>query len=405
MNNATNITCPNCGTHIHIEELLEQDIENRIKADYALKFDQERAKIAQSAKADAEAILKTQITALQAENEARTEQLRILQRTAIEHQQLQLELRDLRESQDLLLEQRLLQEREKLLADARAREQQRFEQAELLALQRHNEEKALQQSIFQSELLKLQSQAQLRERDLQKQLEDTRKAAEEFERKSKQSSQQLQGETLELEVEEYLKQQFVYDRIEAIGKGQSGADCLHIVQRFNQKCGSIYYETKRTKAFSNEWISKLKADIRDKGADVGVIVTETMPKDMVRFGMKDGIWICSFTEFKALCFVLRELVIRVSDAQSAQQNKGDKMALLYDFLTSNEFRAHIEGVLDTFVAMKSDLEKEQRSLQLAWARRDKQLQVVLSSVTSLVGSINGIATNTIAPISHLELPE
>ena len=323
-----NITCPNCGTQIDIEELLEHDIEARLKAEFSQRLENEKHRIALAAKTEAEESLKPQLVALQEENKARTEQLRKLQNAELEQQRLQIQLTELKESQEFLVEQKLIQEREKLLADERVKEQQRLEHAEQRAAQKLNEERLAQQQLLQSEILKVQTQALLRERDLQQQLDATRKAAEELERRAKQGSQQLQGESLELEVEKYLREQFIYDRVDAIAKGQTGADCLHVVHRGDRICGNIYYETKRTKAFSSEWISKLKADLRDKGADIGVIVTETMPKDMQRFGQKEGIWICTFQEFKALCFVLRELILRVSDAQAAQQNKGDKNELV-----------------------------------------------------------------------------
>ena len=165
-------------------------------------------------------------------------------------------------------------------------------------------------------------------------------------------------------IEEWLRDQFPLDTIQEIKKGQRGADCLQIVNNgAHQDCGLIYYESKRTKSFSQRWIDKFKADIREKNADIGVLVTEAMPKGMDRLGLREGIWICSFDEFKGLCTVLRESVIRINDAIGAQENKGDKMNMLYDFLTSNEFRLQIEAIVEGFTQMKSDLEKEKQSMQ------------------------------------------
>src|SRR5690606_27252105 len=146
---------------------------------------------------------------------------------------------------------------------------------------------------------------------------------------------QLQGEVMELAIEEYLSKTFPLDTIDEIKKGATGADCVQIVNtREEQNCGTIYYESKRTKAFQPTWIEKFKNDIRTKKADIGVLVTEVMPSDMDRMGMKEGVWICTFEEFKGLSAVLRQSIIQLNQAVQSQENKGDKMSMLYDFLTS-----------------------------------------------------------------------
>src|SRR5690606_18145341 len=146
-----------------------------------------------------------------------------------------------------------------------------------------------------------------------------------------------------------------------IKKGARGGDCIQIVNtRSRQNCGKIYYESKRTKDFQPTWIEKFKADMREKGADIGVLVTEAMPTDFDRMGLKDGVWICSYEEFKGLCTVLRESVVQLSLAVSSQENKGDKMHMLYDYLTSNTFRMQVEAIVEGFSQMKSDLESEKR---------------------------------------------
>ena len=166
----------------------------------------------------------------------------------------------------------------------------------------------------------------------------------------------------------------------------------------------IYYESKRTKDFQPSWIEKFKADMRDKGADIGVLVTEAMPSDFDRMGMKDGVWICTYEEFKALCAVLRETIIKLSSAISSQENKGDKMSMLYDFLTSNEFRMQIEAIVEGFSAMKTALESEKRSMQRIWKEREKQIDKVVTNTIDMYGSIKGIAGNAIQSVKALELP-
>ncbi len=145
--------------------------------------------------------------------------------------------------------------------------------------------------------------------------------------------------------------------------------------------------------------------MRAKGATFGVLVTDAFPKDMERMGQKDGIWICSFEEFKGLCFVLRESVIQISHAVSTQENKGEKMVMLYDYLTSNEFRLQIEAIVEGFTQMAKDLETEKRAMEQIWKKREKQIQKVLLNTTHMYGSVKGIAGNAIAEIKTLELPE
>lgn len=216
---------------------------------------------------------------------------------------------------------------------------------------------------------------------------------------------QLQGEVQELAIEEWLASHFPLDTIEEIRKGVRGGDCIQTVHTRNQQnCGTIYYESKRTKDFQPSWIEKFKADIRDKGANVGVLVTEVMPSDMERMGLKDGIWICTFDEFKGLCTVLRESIIQLSTALVSQENRGDKMHLLYDFLTSNTFRMQVEAIVEGFSQMKADLESEKRSMQRIWKQREKQIEKVITNTIDMYGSIKGIAGNAVQDVKALELP-
>ena len=227
-----------------------------------------------------------------------------------------------------------------------------------------------------------------------------------MQRKQEQRSMQTQGEVQELAIEEWLAAQFPLDDIQEIKKGERGADCLQVVHtRSRPNCGTIYYESKRTKSFQPTWIEKFKADIQDRNANIGVLVTEVMPPDMDRLGLRDGIWVCSFDEFKGLCTVLRESIVQISSAIVTQENKGDKMGMLYDYLTSNEFQMQIEGIVEGFVQMKSDLESEQRSMRGIWKKREKQIEKVLLNTTGMYGSIKGIAGSAVRAIPLLELPE
>ena len=175
--------------------------------------------------------------------------------------------------------------------------------------------------------------------------------------------------------------------------------------RARQNCGKIYYESKRTKDFQSGWIEKFKADMREKGADVGVLVTEAIPSDMDRMGIRDGVWVCTYEEFKGLCAVLRESVIQVSAALVSQEGKGDKMHMLYDFLTSTTFRMQVEAIVEGFSSMKEALESEKRSMQRIWKEREKQIDKVITNTIDMYGSIKGIAGSAVQSVKALELGE
>jgi hypothetical protein len=258
------------------------------------------------------------------------------------------------------------------------------------------------------ERLKIQRQvdenSELKVKELQKQLNEQKGLAAEMKRKAEQGSMQIQGEVQELAIEEWLEVNFPLDTIEEIKKGARGADCLQIVHTHRQQnCGTIYYESKRTKEFQTTWIEKFKNDIREKNASIGVLVTEAMPSNMPRMGLREGVWVCSFEEFKGLSAVLRETVIKLSEAVASQENKGDKMEMLYSYLTGNEFKLQVEGIVEGFSQMQKDLDSEKRSMARIWKQREKQLQKVLLNTTHMYGSIKGIAGSAVASVALLEL--
>lgn len=263
--------------------------------------------------------------------------------------------------------------------------------------------------LLASEKGKIKKQAdeknELKLKELQKKLDDQIKLTDDMKRKQEQGSMQLQGEVQELAIEDWLLTNFPLDTIEEIKKGATGADCLQIVNtRESQNCGTIYYESKRTKAFSEGWIEKFKNDIQNKGANLGVLVTEVLPKEMDRMGLKDGIWICTFEEFKGLSNVLRQSIIQISNAVVSQENKGDKMVMLYDYLTSNEFKLQIEGIAEGFTQMQIDLVSEKNAMKRLWKKREKQIEKVVSNTLNMHGAIKGIAGNAIQTVQALELP-
>jgi hypothetical protein len=226
-----------------------------------------------------------------------------------------------------------------------------------------------------------------------------------MQRKAEQGSMQLQGEVQELAIEEWLAAAWPLDTIEEIKKGARGGDCIQVINtRRATNCGKIYYESKRTKAFQPAWIEKFKADVREKGANIGVLVTEAMPTDMPQMGQRDGVWICTFADLPSLSAVLRDSLLTIHRALASQENRGDKMSLVYDFVTSDEFRMQVEAIVEGFSQMQDDLETEKRAMARIWKQREKQIEKVLLNTANMYGAIRGIAGSAIASVQRLELP-
>ncbi|NOZ11511.1 MAG: DUF2130 domain-containing protein [Gammaproteobacteria bacterium] len=406
------INCPKCGEDIDVNEILYHQVDEQLKKKYNDDLAKEKEKIdAQSTKLDKERERLEADKKLQKENieeqvkeEVKQRELALKKKYKAEAEEEQSgALKSLREE----LEEKSGKIKE-LYKTSIELEKLKREKNELEASIKAESGKELNKKLLEEKekIRKEENEKnELKFKELEKQLEDQKKLTEEMKRKQEQGSMQTQGEVQELGIEEWLSNKFPLDTIQEIKKGERGADCLQIVHtRSRQNCGTIYYESKRSKAFQPTWIEKFKADIRDKNANIGVLVTEVMPPDMERLGLKDGVWICTFEEFKALCSVLRESIIQISTAIISQDNKGDKMGMLYDFLTSNEFKLQIEAIVEGFTQMKSDLESEQRSMRGIWKKREKQIDKVLLNTTDMYGSIKGIAGNAVQTVPLLELP-
>jgi len=233
---------------------------------------------------------------------------------------------------------------------------------------------------------------QLKQKEWEVKFDQQQQALEEARQKAQQGSMQLQGEVQELIIEDLLRQSFPIDVIREVKKGAFGADC-HITIRnaFGQECGTILLESKRAKDFSQEWINKLKNDMVAKNADIAIIVTQVMPKDMEGFGDKEGIYICTMLEVKHLIGVLRQGILKVYEARKSQENKGDKMVMLYDYLTSTEFIGQWNGMRENFQAFRNTLQKERDDFEKAWKKKQKLLDVIIANSLQISGSIEGIS--------------
>ena len=412
MENQTQIKCPNCGTSIDVQDILAHQLEDEIKQKYQAQIAEEKKKY----EAEQEKLKLEKLDFEQKkkqENELFQERFdkKLKEEKSLMEEKLKIKLIEEQSEQFNALQKELNEKSEQIKELNRTKaeiEKLKREKSELKEAAEAEAQKKLNE-ILLAEKEKIrkgeEEKNELKFKELQKQLEDQKKLTEEMKRKQEQGSMQMQGEVQELAIEEWLASQFPLDSIEEIKKGARGGDCIQIVNtRSRQNCGKIYYESKRTKDYQPSWIEKFKADMREKGADIGVLVTEAMPSDFDRLGIKDGVWICSYEEFKGLCAVLRESIIQLSLAVASQENKGDKMHMLYDYLTSNNFRMQIEAIVEGFTQMKSDLESEKRSMQRIWKQRDKQIEKVITNTIDMYGSIKGIAGNAIQSVKALELP-
>jgi len=407
---ATDIKCPNCGHQFAMEEAVSEEYKKELReqmqtflktkekeflkkeqeltlhsqqqeAAFLRKLEEEKRQIQlnteQSLRKSISTDYETKLRMLEDANKDNEEKLKLSRQKELEFLKKEQELKNKEEELELSVQRRLQEERTKLTEDIRHLETQK-------TAARENE-------------------LHLKMKELEKQLDDQKKLAEEMKRKAEQGSMQLQGEVQELALEQLLRSSFPFDEISEVGKGIRGADCIMTVRNsYGQECGRIIYESKRTQSFSPEWIEKLKTDMRNQGAHVAVIVTQTMPKDMECFGEKNGVWICSFSEVRALSFVLRDGIIRVFNAAKSQENKGDKMQLLYIYLTSGEFSEQWKAIREGFLSMKQSIQKERDTMERLWKAREKQLEKVLLNAAHVRGSIEGIAGKDAIDVQLLE---
>jgi hypothetical protein len=389
---ANEIKCPSCGHSFEPNEAIRDEVQKELKLkllDWQKKKDEEYVKKLElekgNIKKDMEDNIRKNIAAdfenklklLQSANSDNEEKLKEARKKELEYLQKEQQLNNKEAELEITLQKKLQAERTVLSEQIQKQEQ---------------EKSSIKDTQFQLKL-----------RELEKQLDEQKKLAEEMRRKAEQSSMQRQGEVQELLLEEILKENFPFDLIEEVGKGVEGADCIQIVRNHSgRECGKIIYESKRTKAWQNNWIDKLKSDMRSRGADIAILVTQTFPKDMERFGEKDGVWICNFAEAASVAALIRNGIIKVYEIQRSEENKGDKMQLLYNYLTGVEFRGQVEAIAEGFLAMKNSITRERMQMEKMWKEREKQLEKVLISTSALYGSVKGIAGASVGDIPLLD---
>lgn len=373
MKTEAKITCPDCGNEIDVNQIVYNSISDEVQKDFARKFGDEKKEIEKKLRKQITDETNGELILLKNELTQKVEQVKELNRTRAELERAKREKDELKEKieaeTEIKYSKQLNNERDKLRREFDDKNQMKVAEKELVIEQLKN---------------------QLRE----------------AQRKAEQGSMQLQGEAQEIAIENFLRDSFPLDEIQEIKKGARGADCIQIINtRTHQNCGRIYYESKNTKEFANGWIEKFKQDMREKGAGTGVLITEAYPKGIERMIQKEGIWICSVDEFKGLSFVLRESIITLHNYSISQENKGDKMHMLYDYLTGDEFKMAIEAMVESFMQMNTDLEKEMVAMNGMWKKRKKQLEKILLNTNHMFSSVKGIAGESVSSIKLLELPK
>lgn len=405
------ITCPNCSHAFDVEQALAGQIEAHFKAEadkriaeQAAKFQAEKNKLAEEKsafekkKASENELFQQRLTKKLAEEKAHIEK----QAEQNFAERYDLQIKNLQaENAKKQAENNALKAQEIALLK---KEQALKEQAEALDLTMQKQLLEQTQAIEEKARAKEREANLLKEKEYQKQLDDQKKLIDEMKRKAEQGSMQMQGEVQELALEALLTQSYPFDHITEVPKGVRGADCIQsVVNHAQQPCGSIVYESKRTKNFGGDWIEKLKQDQVTCKADIAVLVTETMPNDLERFGLKDGVWVCGFHEVKSVSMALRQQLISIQSVKSAEENKGDKMELLYSYLTSSEFAQNVSRIIDNYDAMEQQLRREKRAMEKLWKEREKQIWVVQENIASLFGAIKGIAGTELENIPALSL--
>lgn len=400
MEQNTKINCPSCETEINVNQELARQVKDKVQKEFAKKHSEK------------ESTLLSKIQQLEEVNLTFEEKIETAKKEAVSQTKSTLE-RQVREEYS---------EEAKILNEELAKKTEqvkKLHQLEATLAQKEREKEELEsqlESKFQKELseqLKLakkdalrkaQEDQELKLKEKDELVDNLKIQINHLKQKAEQGSMQSQGEVQELAIEEWLVINYPLDTINEVKKGANGGDCIQTINtRELTNCGTIYYESKNTKSFSPSWISKFKDDLRDQNANIGVIVTKALPNGTERATMIDkNLWVCTYQEFKSLSMALRHSLIMVSHVASNQMNKGDKMELLYDYLTGNEFRLQLTAIKDAFCEMENDLTSEIRVTQTRWKKRKKQIDKVMISTTGMYGSLRGIAGNTIPRIQELE---
>ncbi|MEE9165130.1 MAG: DUF2130 domain-containing protein [Nitrospinota bacterium] len=361
------ITCPYCNKEIPLTEAISHQIREKLQKE----FEGQAKKIEKDAKQKAKEAVNLELKDLREEIQEKEKKLHESQKAELELRKERRELEESKKAFELEMTRKLDEGRKKI----------------------------------QDEVLKKASENhRLKDMEKEKQINDMRTQIEELKRKAEQGSQQTQGEVLELELENILKSNFPLDRVEPVPKGIRGADILQKVHsQSGHYSGTIIWELKRTKAWNNGWIEKLKDDQREVKAEIAVLMTTTLPKEIKNFARLKGVWITDHASMIGLATALRLSLIQVASAKIAAVGKNEKMEVLYNYLSGTEFKQKIEAIVGTFSSMKQDLDQEKRAMTRIWSKREKQIERVVHNISGMYGDMQGIIGASLPQIKSLEL--
>lgn len=409
------IHCPNCATEIKLTESLAAPLIQATRQEYESKLAQKEADVSKR-----EVALKAQQRSL--EDAQKTIDEQVASKLKAERALIAIEegkkarlamANDLEaKSKELVELQEILQQRNNKLEEAQKA------QVDLIRKQRELDdamreldltvEKRLQESIAlvrQKAKQEAEDGLRLKVSEKEEQIASMQRQIEELKRRADQGSQQLQGEVLELELETTLRLKFPLDSIEPVAKGEFGGDVLQrVMGPLGQWCGSILWESKRTKNWSDGWLAKLRGDQRTAKAEIAVLVSSTLPKEIETFGQIDGVWITEPRLALPLVIALRQSLIEIASTRQIQEGQETKMELVYQYLTGPRFKHRIEAIVEKFSDMQADLDRERKAMTRLWAKREMQIQGVIESTVGMYGDLQGIAGRALPAIEGLELP-
>ncbi len=387
------ITCPNCKKPIPLTEAITHQIDE--------KYEKELESVKQKAEEERQRLIELSKKRIEEEKQkSREEATKELKKKIQDEMELQIkntqeESKELKEQKKQLQEQLL--EMNKLMRKL----QDENREKELEMQKKFNEE---QDKLRKEEQRRIEEQYKLKMLEQDKKLSDVLKANEELRRKLEQGSQQMQGEVLELAIEELLQKEFPFDEIKEVPKGVNGADIIQIVRnRGGKVCGTIIWETKRTKNWSHQWIPKLKTDQRTVKAEIAVLVSEIIPDGIDHFGLSDGVWVCGYEYILGVAGALRSQLLEIASVRAAQKGQEGKMEVLYEYVTSTEFKHRVEAILESFNAMQEEIEKERRWFALKWAREEKNLRKVFDSTLGMQGDLQSIVGKSLPELESVEM--
>lgn len=396
------VKCPSCSDEFPLVHGISQQLLDGYEQEYAEKLSQERMALEDRARKQAERQLKAdfddRLEELQEKlAESDRERERVEKRSTMELEKAtKLAREEMSEELGALRDQ--IKARDEQLDDFREQERELRKERDALELQRKNMQLDLQRELDKqrSELQSEMAQSfNLREAEYKKKIDDAQRANEDLKRKLDQGSQQLQGDVLEVALEEQLQQAYPLDLIEAVSTGVRGADIHQTVrQASGATAGTIVWEAKRAENWSNNWIPKLKDDLQASGAEIAVLVSTAYPRDVRDpFTQIDGVWLVRPDFARPLADALRAILIESARQRVASTGKNEKMEALYDYVCSAQFAQKVRAVLDAYAAMRDDLESEKRAMQRLWKKREGQLERITTNVVGMCGELQGLSTS------------